>query len=223
MKSKFFLALSLVGAIAALALGTLTESARGSQQPAQDSHSSLVGGNASADSALLTGHADAPSLLPIHGQRSDRGGLLNYLIFGSLALGTVLTAPFDAKERKGDIVTVPVKGATHLYPGGLIAINGSGYALPAADTAGLIVIGRNETDADNSGGADGAINTNVSRGIFKYNNSTAHAIAAANVLSTCYVEDDSTVSTNGGTNSIVAGLVIAVDSTGVWVDTRRAV
>jgi hypothetical protein len=128
------------------------------------------------------------------------------------------TQPINTPEREGAIVSLPVAAATMLYAGTLVAIDASGNAVPAADTAGLKVLGRCEEDVVNAGLA-GAKSVRVKRGVFRFANSATSAVDADDVGLPCYVEDDSTVAETGD-NSIVAGIVIEVGSEGVWIDTR---
>lgn len=132
------------------------------------------------------------------------------------------TEPFDAPQRAGDTVNLPVAAATALYAGVILAINAGGYVVQASDTANLRVIGRSEEDVDNTDGANGDLSVNARRGVFRYGNSATNAVTLAHVDQVCYVEDSVTVDSDGGVNSIKAGRVIAVDDDGVWVDTRDA-
>ena len=101
----------------------------------------------------------------------------------------------------------------------MIARNASGYAAPAADTASFVVMGRGEETKDNSNGANGDLTVLVRRKkAFKYKNSGTNAATVANIGADLYVEDSETVSTAGGTNSIVAGKCLGVESDGVWVE-----
>ncbi len=94
----------------------------------------------------------------------------------------------------------------------LIALKASDMeAYKAADTAGVVVVGINQVTGD-----EGDVIT-VIPGKYLVNNSTAHAVTQAHIGTSCYVEDETTVASDGGTNSIVAGTVIDVTSAGVWV------
>jgi len=97
----------------------------------------------------------------------------------------------------------------------------AGNALAAADTAGLRVLGRVEADADNSGGAAGAVNALIKAGCFRWDNSATGVLSNVHLGKECFVENSSTVSSAPGTNGIVAGIVRRVDSDGVWVDTEH--
>lgn len=132
-----------------------------------------------------------------------------------------LTASFDAPQRPGEIQQVPAKAATKFFAGGIIAIDATGWAVPAADTAGLDVIGRCEKDVDNSAGANGDLNVPVRRGCFRWNNSGTNTLTKAHVGRTVFAEDDNTVASTT-TNKIVVGTLQEVDSVGAWVDTLHA-
>jgi len=129
-----------------------------------------------------------------------------------------LTAPINIPERAGTVVSLPVAAATIIYAGSLVAEDASGNVVPATDTAGLRIKGRAEVTVDNTLGAAGALSLQVKRGVFKYANSATHALAAANVGKTCYVEAEDTVASTS-TNKILAGRVVNIASDGVWVDT----
>ena len=123
----------------------------------------------------------------------------------------------DMKE--GEIVAVPVAASTVIEAGKLVARDASGYAVEASDVAGLVVLGRAEGRYDNSAGANGAINALVRRRMaFKWDNAETNAVTIAHVGSSVFVADDETVSIDGGTNDIVVGKCIGVDTDGVWVE-----
>lgn len=135
-----------------------------------------------------------------------------------------LTTPIDSPEKSGEILYLPVAASTTLYAGGLIAKNAGGYAVPAADTAGLVVVGRAENDAYNASGADGDVFVNVKRGVIAYANSATNPVAIGDLLSKVFVEDDATIS-KMTTHSISAGINLGIDpdTLKVFVDTRRSV
>lgn len=130
-----------------------------------------------------------------------------------------LTAERDTSEIASGAKTVvlPMKGATTIYQGALVALDANGYAVPGATAATLTAAGRAEETVVNSG-VDGAVSITVSRGVFVFNNTatTANKVAAAHVLKSCYIEDDQTV-TALATGASVAGKVIRVDTDGVAV------
>lgn len=115
------------------------------------------------------------------------------------------------------LLSLPVAASTTVYQGALVVIS-AGYAAPASTATGLIAAGRAEETADNSAGAAGALSVTVRRGVFKFANG-ADAVAQANVGTNCYIVDDETVAATDGTGTrSVAGTVISVDSSGVFVE-----
>ena len=139
-----------------------------------------------------------------------------------------LTAERNTVSRSLGILLALLVGATRkIYGGALVAVGADGYARPASDTAGLVVMGRMGgqktppigSTVDNTNGADGALTAEVQQGVFKWKNSAGHAVAQAHVGHVCYVEDDQTVA-SASNNSIVAGIVTEIDADGgIWVAT----
>ena len=127
-----------------------------------------------------------------------------------------LTNVRDTSELGGKYIALPVKGATTIYQGAIVAVDANGYAIPGKKAASLKAAGRAEETVENKGG-DGDAVIRVSRGTFVFETSTSGKITAADVLSLCYMEDDQTV-TKTGTGASVAGLVIRVDDEGVAVE-----
>lgn len=131
-----------------------------------------------------------------------------------------LTADRNTAYKDGGLAAYGVAAATVIFAGALVAVNSSGYAVPASDTAGLRVVGRAEERQDNSAGADGALTVSIREGkVLGMKNSAGNAVTAADIGRPVYVEDDETVANAGGTNSIIAGICIGLDSYGVWVAT----
>lgn len=132
------------------------------------------------------------------------------------------TAEISVQDRAGGFLSIPVEASTLIYKGTLVALNASGNAIPAADTAGLRVVGRAEATADNSAGLAAAINVRARRGCFAYTNDGTHPVTEALVGQPCFVLDDQTVgATAGSTNKVKAGYVDSIDpnTLKVWVDT----
>ena len=134
-------------------------------------------------------------------------------------LATALSDNRDTWERSGEDVTMLVASGSVIYAGSMVCENGSARAVPAADTAGYAVIGCAQSKVDNSGVNYLATKTvTVRRGVFLWVN--GDSFTDANVGDLAYVEDDQTVQTGASaTHDVVAGVIIDVDSTGVWVDT----
>jgi hypothetical protein len=130
------------------------------------------------------------------------------------------TAEINTPERPGITTSYPVAADTKIFAGTIVALNTSGDALPAADTAGLRVVGRAEETIDNTDGSAGDLKINVKEGVFKFANSGTDAVDAGDRGKICFVEDDNTVNEAGADERVVAGRVVDVESDGVWIDVR---
>lgn len=126
----------------------------------------------------------------------------------------------NTTKRSGEMLAPGVAASTLIEAGHMTARNASGYAVPAADTAGLKVLGRAENTVDNTGGANGDERVRVLRkNAFLFKNSGAAPLTIAAIGENAYVEDSVTVTTAAGaTNDIVAGKILDVTSEGVWVE-----
>lgn len=113
----------------------------------------------------------------------------------------------------------PVLASTLIYAGALVCINSSGWATKGAVATTLKCVGIAEERADNSAGANGAINVKVRRGTFRFANSAStDLITRAEINANCYIVDDQTVAkTDGSSARSVAGKIVDVDADGVWV------
>lgn len=132
------------------------------------------------------------------------------------------TTAINTPTRAGDFTAIPVAAATSIYQGTLVARDAAGNLVSAADAVGLKVIGRAEETVDNSAGVAGDLTCRVQRGTFRFQNDVTNAVDKSHIGTVCYVLDNQTVDTDGGTNNIKAGLVVDVDDDGVWVDTSLA-
>lgn len=130
---------------------------------------------------------------------------------------SALTANRDTKasdaypmtQRRREIAS----GAT-LYLGSIMAQNSAGKAVPASDTAGLVVLGRCEKISGDD------VYATARSGLYKFaNGSSSEALAVTDLNSLVYVVDDQTVGKVGGTNHIKAGVLREIDADGgVWVE-----
>ena len=123
-----------------------------------------------------------------------------------------LTKDRNSAFRTGERFEFPAAAATKFFAGGMAAINSSGLCVKASASTGLNIRGIIEEQADNLLGLASAINVKVRTG--------SNTITKANIGSKCYAEDDQTVG-NSSTGKSVAGIVMDVDSDGVWVDVGR--
>lgn len=129
-----------------------------------------------------------------------------------------LTVDRNTPEKDGILLSVPVATTKKILAGSLVAANATGYATPGAVATTLTALGRAEEMVDNSAGADGAKSVTVKRGTFKFANHAADLVVQADLGKTCYIVDDQTVAKTNGTNTrSAAGVVMGVESDGVWV------
>ena len=109
----------------------------------------------------------------------------------------------------------PVKTNVKIYSGAIVGVDSAGFAIPAANAASVKVVGVAKAQADNTGGADGAIYVNVEEGLFQF---PASSITQAMVGQNMYVVDDNTVDDVVGTAGVKAGRLLEFNSTGLgWI------
>lgn len=112
----------------------------------------------------------------------------------------------------------PVAASTTIYLGAVLAVNASGYIVPASDAANLKVIGVALEAVDNSAGSAGDKTVSYGTGVFECDNASG-AIVQASFNKLCYVADDQSVTTAAAaTNDIPVGLVVGFTTTKVMVD-----
>lgn len=149
----------------------------------------------------------------------------------------LLTASRNTPEMAdgGRLRVFGVEANTNLYLGGMLAIDASGYAVPASATTttanALKIIGRVErvvhgipgANALNNPGAAGAISVAARKGVFMYDQDNSITVAALGQV--CFAIDDHTVTAADRASGAsvqqyaAAGQVVAIDPSGqVWVD-----
>lgn len=133
-----------------------------------------------------------------------------------------------ARGPAGNSLNLPVKAASQIFRGGLMAsVAGVAIAARAATTRAelstLRVVGL-AVDSALGGGADGDVRTDAEAGIFQFANGAAgDAITAADLGNPCFAIDDQTVGkTTGGGMRAQAGRIVDVDADGVWVEVGEA-
>lgn len=132
-----------------------------------------------------------------------------------------LAADRSTPRRDAVEFEYPVLASAKLFAGAIVGFNaGAAFVSRGATSTTFKPVGVAQALADNSAGANGAINVRVRRGCFRFANSSAgDLITLADVGSDCYVVDDQTVAkTNGTSTRSVAGKVRDVDADGVWVE-----
>ncbi len=110
----------------------------------------------------------------------------------------------------------PLTDTVIAYQGGIAVLDSSGEMKPGVTATGLIAVGRFEKTVDNTD--DGEYGY-AKPGVFRMANGTgADEITAAEIGDVCYIDDDQTVAkTDASTTRSVAGVIVSVDSDGVWV------
>jgi len=128
----------------------------------------------------------------------------------------------NTDKRNGNDLSLGVAASIKVEAGHMGAVNASGFAVPASDTAGLKVMGRIEETVDNTAGANGDNSVGILRNqAFHWANSATNPLTVADIGGDAYVEDSITVTNDAGaTSNIVAGKILGVDSKGVWVEAR---
>lgn len=112
-----------------------------------------------------------------------------------------------------------VAASTTIYGGTLVAVNASGFAVPASADRTLRVMGVAEFGA--VGTTNGAVKIAVRREVALFGNSAStDAITVADIDRHVFVVDDNTVARTPGTGNVrpLAGRVIDVTTDGVWVE-----
>lgn len=118
--------------------------------------------------------------------------------------------------RKGKYLVLQVAASTTIEEGHMVAVNSSGYAVPASKAENLKVAGLAEESV--STGANETAEVTVRRGCFLLANGTGDdALTLADTLEDCYVVDSLTVGAVA-TGSSKAGSVIGFEDGGVWVE-----
>ena len=137
---------------------------------------------------------------------------------------TALTADRHTQERVGNEYSFPILANTLCHAGGLATVTAAGYVRPGTVdglSAGSVAVGRFCRQYDNRTGTtslSAATVAQVESGIFHWDNDTVAPVTTASLRRTCYVLDDQTVSASSAVNTrTIAGIVMDVDATGIWV------
>lgn len=131
----------------------------------------------------------------------------------------MLTKDKGTLQKGANLIVVAVAANAVIHGGAAVVVD-SGYADRATTKLGLKFIGIAEQAIDNTGGADGAQSVEVRRErLFHLKNSQADPISQADLFNNCYLVDDETVAKTDGANTrSVAGRIVEIDSTGIWVE-----
>jgi hypothetical protein len=115
-----------------------------------------------------------------------------------------------------DLYQLPVAASTLIYGGTIVASDSSGNAIRGSANNALKIIGRAESQVDNSSGSAGDKTINVRSGVFFFNIGTgSDVISNSNRFAYVYVVDDNTVGlTDAGGTRPLAGYVVDVPASG---------
>jgi len=135
-----------------------------------------------------------------------------------------LSADKEVLRKEGVQLPFKVYQAVKIYTGALVAVNAAGYALPGADTAGLIFQGLSIEQVDNTLGLSGAKEVVLHRRgchLLEF----ATAISIANIGDNVFLAGDDKVDLAGNvTNDIFCGNIAEyVDTTHAYVDIEPAI
>jgi hypothetical protein len=119
-------------------------------------------------------------------------------------------------RRLGKLHSYPVLTNVNIYQGSLVMITAAGWAtIPAADAGNAGCVGVAVARANNTGGANGAIDVTVQEGEFLMTGDTLAQTIQGKV---CYADDDNTVDETQTANFPRAGLVAEfVSASSAWV------
>ncbi len=135
-----------------------------------------------------------------------------------------LTTDRNTEYSLGDLLSIPVAANKCIFAGSLVCADAQGYAVPAADEAGLLFAGVATARADNTDGLAGERSVVVRRRgryRFDYRGSLTQAALGAKL----YAADDQTVDEVAHvTNDVLVGVVDRVEGAGqCWVSIDSAV
>lgn len=125
-----------------------------------------------------------------------------------------LTANRNLSERMGKRFGYGVKAGVHIYRDAILAITDAGLLLKPGDVGATAVVGLAPTEADNTGGGDGAIMLEPRRGIFPL---TVPASDHGDIGAAVYCTDDNTLTLTASTNLRV-GTLVGIEGGQTWVE-----
>jgi len=114
------------------------------------------------------------------------------------------------------LIVLPVRAGARIRQGALVMVSG-GYAEEAAPGTGKIALGVAQETVDNTGGADGAKEVLVRRGVFRFENDPADRVGPTELGKNVYATGPNTVA-KGSSGRSTAGRALRVDGDYVWVE-----
>lgn len=133
---------------------------------------------------------------------------------------TALSVDRDTPQIKGEFYFYPMIASDIIYKGSIVVLDSSGNAEPGSTATGKMAVGRAEEYKDNSAGSATDKSIKVRTGVFRFGN--GDVITKAHIGDTAWIVDDQTVS-KASSGKSQAGIIVDVDSLGVWVLIRPEV
>jgi len=137
---------------------------------------------------------------------------------------TALTSDRNTEYSLGDLLSMPVAAGSRIFAGALVCSNASGYAVRAADSAGLVFEGVATAQADNRNGAAGDVRVVVRRR-GRYRLDCVSSLDQSAVSAQVYAVDDHSVGVASDvSHSVGVGVIDRVESADeCWVSIDSAV
>lgn len=128
-----------------------------------------------------------------------------------------LSADRVTQQRTGDIVSLPIAASVTCYGGAMAVVTATGTVRPAiVDGSAPTCKGLGRFRYQCTALAD--VTAEVETGIFLWNNDAADPVTVASINTVCFASDDQTVAATSATNTRTpVGIVVSVESAGVWV------
>ena len=133
---------------------------------------------------------------------------------------TATTVDRNTSYKDGFLLALPLAAGALVLAGTMAVANADGFVEMATLADDLTYLGRFEEAVDNSAGDDGDKTAQVRRKkVFCWENHGADLVTQASLGQLCYIVDNQTVAATDGTGTrSAAGIVLAIDSDGVWVE-----
>lgn len=121
---------------------------------------------------------------------------------------------YNLAQTSGEFTgNIPLKADAVIEGGGLFGVDANGLAVTDPTTA-VSIVGRAETDADNTDGSDGDVAIPARRGVFHMQNSEVAAVTQAHLGDNLYIETPDTVASAQADSEPVAGKFLGFDTEG---------
>jgi hypothetical protein len=143
------------------------------------------------------------------------------LLVMCLPVGLALTADRSTQYKEGVEVYYPVAATTKIFSGGMVCLNATGFAVPAADTVNFTFVGVARQYVDNSLGGDGDKTVIVRRkGLFLFKATSINQAAVGKIM---YIKDDETFDETSSQLIVAGRLVEWVTNNMGWLDIDCAI